>query len=149
MKLIKIRFTAWRDEREAPRSSDLQRKLDAWAGRERVLRGALLRVRQQQAAAASKILNMEFDAITTELYNIEAVRQPLIDAEAAEVEEAQATLLKHKRVNTFGYQVFNEVGTEVAKMVDESGNDLPAKAVFAYEIVDIDPPLPEWVKGKA
>ena len=145
VKLIKIRFTAWRDDREAPRSSDLQAKLDAWAGREHVLRGALLRVRQKQAGTASEVLNMEFDAIATELYNIEAVRQPLIDAEVAEVEQAQAALLKHKRVNTFGYQVFNDAGTEVVKIVDESGNDLPAKAVFAYEVVDTGP-LPQWAK---
>ena len=149
VKLVKIRFTAWRDEREAPRSSDLQRKLDAWAGREHVLRGAALRVRQQRATADSEILKMELVALTTELQNIDAVRQPLIDAEVAEIERAQAALLKHKKVGTFGYQVFNDAGTEVAKIVDESGNDLPAKAVFAYEIVDTYPLLPQWAnRGK-
>ena len=150
MKLIKIKFTAWRDEREALRSPDLQRKLDALAGRERVLRGALLRLRQQQAGAASEVLNMEFDAITTELYNIEAERRPLIDAEVAEVEQALPALHQHKKVGTFGYQVLNDAGTHVGYIVDEAGNHLPANATYAYEVVDDDPPLPEWAnKGRA
>lgn len=146
VKLIKIRFTAWRDKPGATRSTDLQRKLDAWMGREHVLRGAALRVRQKQAMADSEVLNMQFAAITTELDSIHAVRQPLIDAEVVAVEQAQAGLLWHKKVGTFGYQVLNDAGTEAVKIVDESGNDLPAQAVYAFEIVDPDPPLPEWAK---
>lgn len=146
MKLVKIRFTAWRDQREAPRSSDLQSKLDLWMGREHVLRGAALRVRQQQATADSEVLKMEFAAITTELSNIHTARQPFIDAEVAEVEQGQAALLQHKKVGTFGYQVLNDAGTHVGYIVDEDGNHLPAKAVYAFEVVDTDPPLPEWAK---
>jgi len=66
----------------------------------------------------------------------------------AEVGRAQAALLKHKRVNTFGYQAFNDAGTEVVKIVDESGTDLPTKAVYAFEVVETDPPLPQWAKKK-
>lgn len=148
MKLIKIKFTAWRDDREAPRSSDLQRKLDAWMGREQVLRGAALRVRQQLAAVASEVLKMELLALTTELQNIDSVRQGLIDAEVAEVEQAQAALLQHKNVGTFGYQVLNDAGTHVGYIVDEAGNHLPTNAVYAFEVVDPDPPLPQWTKKK-
>ena len=146
MKLIKIRFTGWRDKPDPSRSTDLQRKLDAWMGREHVLRGAALRVRQKQAMADSEVLKMQFAAITTEIDSIHAVRQPLIDAEAAAVEQAQAALLQHKKAGTFGYQVLNDAGTEVVKIVDEAGNDLPATAVYSYEVVDDDPPLPAWAK---
>jgi hypothetical protein len=150
VKLTKIKFTAWRDDREAPRSSDLRRKLDAWTAREHVLRGAALRVRQQQAEADSEILNMELLALTTELQNIDAVRQGLIDAEVAELERAQTALLQHKKVGTFGYQVLNDAGTHVGYIVDEVGNHLPTNAVYAFEVVDPDPPLPEWAtKGKS
>ncbi|HKQ23830.1 MAG TPA: hypothetical protein VJT81_05225 [Burkholderiales bacterium] len=148
MKLVKIKFTAWRDQPATPRSPEFQRKLDAWNQREHVLHGAAFRVRKQQATADSEVLKMQIGAITTELNNIQGERQPLIAAEAAEVEQAQATLLKHKRVGTFGYQVFNAAGTGVAKFVDASGKVLPARAVYAFEVVDTDPPLPEWASKK-
>ena len=115
-----------------------------------MLRGAALRVRQQLATVASEVLNMELLALTTELQNIDAVRQGLIDAEVAEVEQAQAALLQHKKVGTFGYQVLNDAGTHVGYIVDEAGNHLPTSAVYAFEVVDPDPPLPEWAtKGKS
>jgi hypothetical protein len=37
--------------------------------------------------------------------------------------------------------VLNDVGTHAGYIVDEAGNDLPAKAVFSYELLE-DPPLP-------
>jgi hypothetical protein len=148
MNLIKIRFTAWRDKPDASRLSDLQSKLDALVEREHVLRGAALRVRQQQTLGDSEVLKMQIAAITTELSNIHAARQPLIDAQVAEVEQAQAAMHQHKKVGTFGYQVLNDAGTEVVKIIDESGNDLPAKAVYAFEVVDDNPPLPSWAKQR-
>ena len=144
MKLVKIRFTGWRDKPGTPRTSDLQTKLDAWTGREHVLRGAALRVRQQQATADSEALRKEFTAITTELTKINAARQPLLSVEDAARNIDTGEARGHKKVGTFGYQVFDEAGTEVTRIVDEDGHDLPAEAVYSYEVVDDKPPLPEW-----
>ena len=148
MKLIKIKFTAWRDQREASRSLEFQKQLDEWAGHERVLNGAAVRVRQQQATADSEVLKMQIAAITKEINNIHASRQPLLDAETSTIKRAEAALLRHKKVGTFGYQVLNSAGTEMIKIVDESGRDLPAEAVYAFEVVDTYPSRPAWAKKR-
>jgi hypothetical protein len=53
---------------------------------------------------------------------------------------------ENKKIDTFGYQVLNDSGTHVGYIVNEAGNHLPAKAVYSYEVVDDDPPLPAWAK---
>lgn len=149
MKLVKIRFTAWRDKHAAPRSIPLQRRLDDWAAREHVLQHTAARVQEVRSKADSETLRMQFTALTTELGNINVQRQPIIDAKATAIERAQTAMLVHPMVGTFGYQVLNDAGTEVMKIVDAAGNDLPEKAVYAYEVADNRPPLPAWAgKGK-
>jgi hypothetical protein len=146
LKLVKIRFTAWGDKRAAPRATALQRQLDDWAAREDVLQHAAARVQELRSKADSEALRMEFTALTTELANINAQRQPIIDAETVAAQGAQVAMLNHTMVGTFGYQVWNDAGTGVVKIVDDAGNDLPVEAVFSYDIVDDNPTPPAWLK---
>jgi hypothetical protein len=114
VKLVKIRFTAWRDKHAAPRSIPLQRRLDDWAAREHVLQHTAARVQEVRSKADSETLRMEFTALTTELGNINVQRQPIIDAETVATQGAQVAMLNHAMVGTFGYQVWNDAGTGVA-----------------------------------
>ncbi|HKQ26748.1 MAG TPA: hypothetical protein VJT81_20065 [Burkholderiales bacterium] len=144
MKLVKIRFTAWGDKHRTPRSAALQRRLNDWALREDVLQRAAARVQEQRSKADSEALGLEFAAITTELVNINAHRQPIIDDETAAAHQTQRAMFRHPMVGTFGYQIWNDIGTEVITVVDDAGNDLPAEVMFSYDVVDDDSPLPEW-----
>ena len=49
----------------------------------------------------------------------------------------------HHRVGTFGYQEISDDSGAVA-IVDEAGAPLPAGAVVGYEIIDQDPPAPNF-----
>ena len=73
-----------------------------------------------------------------------AERAHLLSVEAAAAQAETRAARENKKIGTFGYQVLNDVGTHVGYIVDEAGNHLPAKAVYAYEVVDDNPPLPEW-----
>ena len=144
VKLIKIRFTAWGYKHATHRSAAVQRRLNDWALREDVLQRAAARVQEQRSKEDSEALGLEFAAITTELVNINAHRQPIIDDEIAAAHQAQRAMLNHAMVGTFGYQIWNDNGTGVIKVVDDAGNDLPAEVMFSYDVVDYDSPLPEW-----
>lgn len=50
----------------------------------------------------------------------------------------------HKMVGAFGYQEIDSVRMEVLRLLDEHGNPFPADAVFGYEVVDAQPPMPNW-----
>lgn len=149
MKLVKIRFTAWRDKSAAPRPPALQQQLDHWTTRINILTVAAARIREQQATADSEALQESVARITADLQKIDDERTPLLSAEEAVADAAARAAREHKKVGTFGYQVLNDAGTHVGYIVDEAGNYLPAKAVYSYEVVDDDPPLPAWAnKGR-
>lgn len=50
----------------------------------------------------------------------------------------------HAQVGTFGYQELDPVKLELVRLLDESGRPFPPEAVFGYEVVDADPPMPKW-----
>ena len=47
-------------------------------------------------------------------------------------------------VGTFGYQELTPDTLELVRLLDEQGKPFPADAVFGYEVVDADPPMPKW-----
>jgi len=145
VKLVKIRFTAWR-EHTSPRSPALQEQINACAARITVLSSAAARMRDEQAHADSKMLQNSLARITDELQKIEATRTSLLAAEEAEFKAAARIESENERVGTFGYQIFNKAETYIAMIVDEAGNYLPARAVYTYEVVDENPPRPTWAK---
>ena len=86
-------------------------------------------MQELRSKADSEALRLEFTALTTELANINAQRQSIIDAETAAAQRAQLAMLNDAMVGTFGYQVWNDTGTGVVKIVDDAGNDLPVEVV--------------------
>ena len=146
MKLIKIRFTSWRDKTIAPRTSPTQDQLDAWTARERALTAAAAAVKAEQAQADSEALQRTLARIAADLRKIDAQRTFLLSAEEADAEAETRAATEHERVGTFGYQVFNKAGTYVAMIVDEAGEYLPPQAVYTYEVVDENPLRPAWAK---
>jgi hypothetical protein len=146
VKLIKIRFTSWRDHSVAPSTLVLEEQLGTLITREVALRTAAASAKAQPAHAHSEVLQESLVSIAEELRKIDTERRALLSAErtAAAAETRAAT--EHKKVGSFGFQLLNAARGEVVNIVDESGNDLPADAVYAYEVVDTDPPLPGWAK---
>ncbi len=144
VKLVKIRFTSWRDQSVAPRAPELRRQLDYWIARVEALSVAAENIKEQQAYADSEALQKSLTRITTDLENIDAARMRLLSAEGA-----TPTGIEHEKAGTFGYQIFNKAGTYVAMIVNEAGEYLPVQAVYSYELVDENPPRPKWAtKGK-
>ena len=146
MKLIKIRFTSWRDRSVASRPPALQEQLDAWARRESALSAAVAQIKEQEVNANIEALQKALARIAADVQKIDDERTLLLSAEEAAAEAEARAASQHERAGTFGYQVFNDAGTHVIKLVDEAGNDLPTQAVFSYEVVDDHPPLPAWAK---
>ena len=147
MKLIKIRFTHWRDGDATARTPASQRQLDYLAARVGVLSREAADLESQRAHADNVGLQKSIARINADLQNLEAERMLLLHAEAAERSVAYGGARKHKKVGTFGYQILDDSGTRVIKVVDEGGNDLPDKAVYIYELVE---PMPASMKdGRA
>lgn len=146
VKLTKFRFTTWRDQPAPPRSPAGQTQLDYWTTRISVLTSAAAQINEQQIHADSETLQKSRVRINADLQKIDAERTALLSAEEAEANAAARAARAHKKVGTFGYQVLNEIGTVVEKLVDEAGNGLPAEAVFSYEVFDHHPPLPAWAE---
>lgn len=146
LKLVRIRFTSWREQSSARRSLALQKKLEALANREVELRAAAASITTDRAQAESVMRQNLLTRSAADLKTIETERAFLVSAEeaVAEVETQKAT--EHEKAGTFGYQIFNRAGTSIAMIVDEAGNHLPAKAVYTYEVVDENPPRPAWAK---
>ena len=141
MKFIKIRFTAWRDEGAARRTPAFQRQLAYWNARVSVLSREAADIAVERAHADSDVLRKALAGINADLQKVEAERMLLLFAEAAERNVGEAH--DRKKVGTFGYQILDDTGTRVIKVVDEGGNDLPETAVYSYEVVDV-PALPAW-----
>ena len=147
LKLIKIRFTSWRDHDATPRTISFQAQLDALTMREGALIAASARVRDEQGHD-SEALQRSLARINADLETIDAERTFLLSGEEATAEARAAS--NHERVGTFGYQVLSGPDDRVAMVVDEAGKYLPAQAAFSYEVVDDNPPLPTWAKeGKS
>jgi hypothetical protein len=146
VKLNKIKFTSWRGPSPLPRSPALQEQINACTTRISVLSAAAARIKEEQAHAASRMLQKSLARIIDELGKIDATRTSLLSAEEAEFKAAARAESENERVGTFGYQIFNKAGTYIAMIVDEAGNYLPAKAQYTYEVVDENPPQPTWAK---
>ncbi len=146
MKLIKIQFTSWRDKSAGPRSSKIQGQLDACIERLSKLFVEAARINDRQVWTDSGELKNKAAAIAAETQKIDEERLSLLSAEEAERNVATRVASAHKKVGTFGYQVFNKAGTYIAMIVDEAGDFLPVQALFSYEVVDDNPPLPQWAK---
>lgn len=50
----------------------------------------------------------------------------------------------HAMVGTFGYQEIDSATMTVVRLLDESGQPYPRDAIFGYEVVDVEPPMPAW-----
>ena len=148
MKLIKIKFTHWRDRGAGPRTPASQRQFDYFATRVGVLSRAAADLQAAERTHADNTgLQKSIARINADLQNVEAERTLLLLQEAAERSVACVAARQHKRVGTFGYQILDESGTRVIRVVDEAGNDLPDKAVYSYELAEIDRPMAATMKG--
>jgi hypothetical protein len=146
VKLIKIRFTSWRDQSVALRSLAIQRQLDAFTTRMSVLAATAARIRNEHAHGNHKADQESLAGIAADRSSLESGRMALVSAEKAAADAETRAARAHKKAGTFGYQVLHDAGTHVAMVVDEAGDYLPIKAVYSYEVVDENPPLPEWAK---
>ena len=142
VKLIKIRFTHWRDQGTVARTPAFEKQLAYWNSRVGVLSREAADLAAHRAHADSVWLQNSLARITVELQRVEAERTLLLTTEAAERNDA-SNAREHKRVGTFGYQILDDAGIRVIRVVDEGGNDLPETAVYFYEVVDF-PALPAW-----
>ncbi len=146
MRLVKIRFTSWRDRSVASRSPAIQEQLDAWTKRVSALSAAVAHIKEREVNANIEALQKSLARIAADVQKIDDERTLLLSAEEAAAEAEVRAAGKHAKAGTFGYQVLDDAGTHVTKIVDDAGNDLPAQAVFSYEVVDDRPPLPVWAK---
>jgi len=146
VKLIKIRFTAWRDKSVPPRPTAIQEQLDAWTERKSALAIAAARVKTDPANAAIEGPQRLLARIAAELRKIDAESAVLLAAEEAAADAEAHAASKHEKAGTFGYQLLDETGNRVAMVVDEAGDSLPTQAVYSFEVVDDNPPLTDWAK---
>lgn len=137
MRYMKIQITAWRD-RATLRLTATQRQFAALDERELSIRQILADSETPQADAVDQ------QATNPELAQVSADRTALHDGEESLAKAAIAASLMHSRVGSFGYQEINDEGTEMVSIRDEAGNLFPATALYEYEIVDRDPPMPKW-----
>jgi hypothetical protein len=144
LKLIKVRFTSWRDQSVAPRTTAFQRQLDRWITRLSALSVAAAGLHDRAEWPDNKELKMQADAIRAEVQKIDFERHVLLAAEGAVATLEAREARKHTRVGTFGYKVLTDTSTQIGYFVDEAGHDLPALAVFTYDVVDADPAAPGW-----
>ena len=100
----------------------------------------------EQAQVESEMLQKSLARVNAELATIDAEWTQLLSAEKAEADAATRAASEYVKAGTFGYQVWNDAGTHLTKLVDEAGNDLPGIASYSYEVVDDNPPLPSWAK---
>ena len=148
MRLIKIQFTSWRDGSVAPPAKAFQEKFDWLAVRENALSSAAATIKGEQARADSDAMQKALARIAAQLRHLTAERIFLIAAEQTAAEEDTRAATEHPKVGTFGYQVFSEPGHRLSSAVDETGKYLPAQALYTFDVVDEDPPLPQWAEEK-
>ncbi|HWH47510.1 MAG TPA: hypothetical protein VN664_06905 [Burkholderiales bacterium] len=146
MKFVKIKFTSWRDAPPAGRSAAFEKQLDAWATRLSEFSAAAAQIKKEQAEADSEALQSALARVTADLEKIDAERTLLLSQERAAAEAETRAAKEHERTGTLGYRVLSDAGNHVTRIVDEFGNDLPETAVYTFEVVDPDPPRPDWAK---
>ena len=146
MKFVKIKFTSWRDAAPVARSAVFEKKLDAWIARLGAFSAAAADIKKQQAHADTEVLQSALARVTADLAKIDAEHRWLLYVERAAAEAETRAAKKHKKAGTLGYRVFGAGGNQVTRTVDESGNDVPANAIYTFEVVDTDPSVPEWAK---
>lgn len=139
---MKIRFIEWRDPPAPADKASALSEIDA-------AQAALvaLDARATDVAGETKAGSERVAAQAAQTDNIQTARKAALAALTAAGEAADAAMKTHERVGTFGYQVLTEDGDRVQGLVDEQGEDLPAGAVYGYEIVDQKPAAPPWAKG--
>ena len=144
-KLTKIKFTAWCDHPDEPRSPYIQEQFEEWTLLRTVMSAAIARIKDQLKDSSNDELQERLAKANEGLANIEVELKRLLDFEEAAANKEQEKARRHPNVGRFGYQVLNDAG-QVGKIVDENGADLPPAAVYSSEVVDADPPLPLWAK---
>ena len=144
MKLIKIRFTSWRDESGASRSLVFQQQIGSLTTQIGVLSTEAAHIRQEQAHGTIEAEQKSLAGIAADIEKFDDERTLLLAAEEAVAEPETRAAREHNKTGTFGYQVLNDSGA--GDVVDEAGNHLPEEAVYSYEVVDENPLLPEWAK---
>jgi len=146
VKLIRIKFTS-SPAQSAARSKVFQDQLDAWASREVELSDVAMRLREELAEANSSVLQKSLARINDELQLIDARRSLLLATSRKAPSEAETGAEgEHEEIGIFGYQVIDETGSRVAMVVDDAGAYLHGRALCTYEVVDENPPLPQWAK---
>ena len=130
MKFVKIRFTTWRDQGAAPPAREIQEQHDEFSARMNLLAANAARMKKKRDGNSQED-QKSVDGIAAE-------------KAAADAEECASRT--HKKVGTFGYQLLDETGTRILLVLDEAGDYLSAQALYTCEVVDENPPLPEWAK---
>ncbi|HKQ22973.1 MAG TPA: hypothetical protein VJT81_00845 [Burkholderiales bacterium] len=106
-------------------------------------------IREEQAHGKIEAEQDALVGIAADIEEIEGERALLVAAKEATVEAAARGANEHERTGSFGYQVLSGPDDRVTMIVDENGDYLPISAVYTYEVVDENPPLPMWGrKGK-
>ncbi len=146
MKLIKIRFTTWRDKSVAPRATEVQERHDEFSARMNLLAADAARIKYKHAEGNAKEDQKSLAGIAADRDSLDAGRMALLAAEKAAADAEERAARGHKKVGTFGYQILNEAGNRIAMVVDEAGEYLPVQALYSFEVVDENPPLPAWAK---
>lgn len=144
MKYIKIKIVEYRDnqaytdlQQAAAELTELTQTADAQARQaaeiDKLAKASGLPSDAELAAAeAGKARAMSSSLITT--------RMKVSYASEAHSRKAKA----HAKVGTFGYQELTPDTLELVRLLDERGQPFPADAVFGYEVVDANPPIPKW-----
>ncbi len=143
LKLIKIKFTSWRDHSVAPRAREIQERHDEFSKRMNLLAANAARIRYKRDGNAEED-HKALAAIAADRGSLDAGRMALLSAEKAAADAEVGAARAHRQVGTFGYQVLDETGSRVAVVVNEAGDYLPAQALYTFEVVDENPPLPLW-----
>lgn len=150
MELMQIRFTEWRDAPKDKRSAGV-------IASERV---RLARLREIEVAARVRDAEREMrgEGWVSERERLEANKSELLTcsedlaaaraAEASVGEAERQAALAHEMVGRLGYLVLNAERSVAQKVVLEDGADLPAGAVYGYEIVNERPATPRWATAQ-
>ena len=148
MKLIAIQFTEWRDpgdtthvavETASKASAAAVAKLTSLKS-QIGQQDELLKIAQSTAVDAKRSeLAAQLPGVVDEIAAARAAEQ---QAEA----DAMAAIKKHPMVGKTGYQVLDDAGETVLKVVDADGNDLPDGVVYGYVFTAAvaDNALPSW-----
>lgn len=153
MIFMKVQFTEWRDAppvnqraRPVSEADAANQKLAALTAREFEVRADIAHAEALLKLASSAPLRARLAGHVVEMDNLYVARKAALAAQSAAGQAEDDALKAHARVGGFGYQVIDEAARTMLKLVDADGADLPAGAVYSYEIVDQAPMLPAWTE---